>query len=169
MLPSSKFHITILFACFILSCGGKKKRDPDKTYFDKASEYNAYISTQFDEVNRLWNASLAVMDDSTLIYKQLDSLKQSSQQSMLNMYKLADFKGDTGYKHAAAEYFKYMLSISNGSYKEAIDIGLDEDISDSLYFKYISISNQIGADKDSCINRLKAAQLRFVQLTSKED
>jgi hypothetical protein len=169
MLPSNKLLTTLWLAVFLCSCGGKDKRDPGKIYFEQASEYNSYITTQFDEVNRLWNASLAVMDDSVLIYKQLDSLQKASEQSMVNMHSLADFKGDTSYKHAAAEYFKYMLVTSKGSYKEAIEIGLQEDIPDSLYFRFISISNQIGADKDTCINRLKAAQLRFMQLTSKKD
>jgi hypothetical protein len=83
------------------------------------------------------------------------------------MRQLAEFKGDTGYKHAAAEYFSYMLRMANGDYKEAIRIGLMEDVPDSLYFKYMSISTQIGADKDTCINRLKAAQTRFIEMSSK--
>ena len=152
---------------FFISCGGKQKADPG-TYFDKASEYNSYITVRFDEVNRLWNACLSVMDDSTLIYKQLDTLRETSRQSMLDMNNLADFKGDTGYKHAAGEYFRYMLSICDGSYKKAIDIGLEDDLPDSLYVQYMAISNQIGADKDTCINHLKTAQLRFVELTNKE-
>jgi hypothetical protein len=158
-------YLLLCMGICLVSCGAKDKKDPDKIYFEKASDYNQYIRSQFDEVNRLWNASLAVMDDSTLIYNALDSLKIASRQSILNMRKLADFKGDTNYKHAAAEYFSYMLTTANGSYAEAIEIGLMEDISDSLYFRFISISNQIGADKDSCISRLKTAQLRFTQLT----
>jgi len=158
----NKTIITVVSIC-ILSCGAKDKRDPNKKYFDKASEYNSYITTQFDEVNRLWNASLNVMDDSTIIYQQLDSLINASKGSAENMDKLADYKGDTVYKYTAKQYFKYMYTMANGSYKEAIEIGLKEDVSDSLHFKYISISNQIGADKDTCIQRLKAAQQRFAE------
>jgi hypothetical protein len=167
MSTLSKIHI-LLWIVVAFSCGNKNKRDANKTYFEKASEYNAYISNQFDEVNRLWNASLAVMDDSSLIYKHLDSLSKTSYQSMLNMHQLADFKGDTAYKHAAAAYFRYMYLTTNGSYREAVDIGLMDDLSDSLYFRFIAISNQIGADKDTCINRLKAAQMRFVELNNRD-
>lgn len=155
--------ILLLISSCIVSCGAKDKRDPDKKHFDKASEYNAYIAAQFDEVNRLWNASLAVMDDSSLIYQQLDSLLEASQNSAQNMDQLSDFKGDTTYKYAAKQYFYYMYNMANGSYREAIEIGLLEDVPDSLHFKYLSISNQIGADKDTCINRLKAAQQRFAE------
>lgn len=153
----------VLLIIFVASCGAKDKRDPNKKYFDKASEYNLYITAQFDEVNRLWNASLAVMDDSSLIYQQLDSLLAASQSSAQNMDQLADYKGDTAYKYAAKQYFHYMYDMANGSYREAIKIGLLAEVSDSLHFKYLSISNQIGADKDTCINRLKAAQQRFAE------
>ena len=92
MLKSNRLLIFLGWMIFFISCGGKHKADPGKTYFDKASEYNAYITVRFDEVNRLWNACLSVMDDSTLIYKQLDTLRETSHQSMLDMNNLADFK-----------------------------------------------------------------------------
>ncbi len=167
MFRSNKIILFLLLSGLVFSCGSGKKKDPDKTYFDKASEYNNYINEQFIEVNRLWNATLTKMDDSSLVYKELDSLILASKTSLENMNKLADFKGDTMYKHAAAKYFEYMLTTAKTSFKEAIDIGLMEDISDSLYFRFTAIGNQIGADKDTCINRLKAAQLDFIALTNK--
>ena len=163
----SKGFLVILAMVIVSSCGRGKKRDPNKTYFEKASEYNDYINNQFETVNRLWNATLTVMDDSVLVYKELDSLKQASKTSWDNMNKLADYKGDTLYKEAAANYFKYIHITANTSFEEAIVIGLMPDVSDSLNFRFTAIGNQIGADKDSCINKLKATQLNFIQITSK--
>ena len=167
MSTSAKNFSVLVAICIGFSLGCGKKKDPGKIYFDKASEYNNYISRQYEEVNRLWDKALMTMDDSALVYKQLDSLKTACQGSVQNMSKLADFKGDTIYRHAAGEYFAYMLRISNTSFKEAIDIGLMDDMPDSLYFKFTAIGNQIGADKDTCINRLKAAQLHFISLSEK--
>ena len=167
MLKFNRYILFITFLLIVAACGNGKKKDPNLTYFDKASEYNDYINNQFNEVNRLWNACLNKMDDSVLVYKQLDSLKGACNSSISNMNKLADYKGDTLYKHAASEYFKYMLKTANGSFLEAIQIGLMPDVSDSLYFRFTAIGNQIGADKDSCIADIKAAQLNFIRLNEK--
>ncbi len=155
-----------LLAGFIFSCGSAGKKDPDKTYFKTADGYNNYINRHFEEVNRLWNAALTSMDDSALVYKQLDSLVQASDTSCKNMHKLADFKGDTLYRAAAARYFCYMNEMARNEFREAIQIGLMEDVSDSLYFRFTAIGNQIGADKDSYILQLKSAQLSFVKNNS---
>ncbi len=167
MSSSVKTIVALLSITILINCGSKKQLDPNKKHFDQASDYNNYITTQFDEVNRLWNVSLTVMDDSTLIYQQLDSLIVASKNSVHNMDQLADYKGDTSYKHAARDYFQYMHDMANGSYRDAIKIGLMGEVSDSLHFEYISISNRIGAEKDTCINRLKAAQQRFSEFVSK--
>jgi hypothetical protein len=159
--------LVLAIAGILFSCGGGKKKDPDKIYFDNASDYNKYISSQFDEVNRLWNEALTKMDDSSLVYSQLDSLRVQSGNSYKNMGKLADWKGDTLYKHAAMEYFGYMNGISKGIFKEAIDIGLKPDLTDEEYFRFTEIGNQIGAEKDTCIAGLMRAQANFVVLAQK--
>lgn len=164
-LNNSLFVLVTIGVLF--SCGTGKKKDPNKIYFENASDYNKFISGQFDEVNRLWNAALSKMDDSTLIYKQLDSLTFSSDSSFKNMAKLADWHGDTMYKFAAGEYFRYMNDICKGIFKEAIDIGLKPDLSDEEYFRFTEIGNQIGAEKDTCISKLMKAQENFARLAQK--
>jgi len=161
------FFVLATLGILFSSCGNRKKKDPDKIYFENASDYNNFISGQFDEVNRLWNAALSQMDDSTLIYKQLDSLKICSDTSLKNMAKLADWREDTTYKYTASEYFRYMNTISTGIFKEAVDIGLKPDLTDEEYFRFTEIGNKIGIDKDSCIARLMKAQEDFAILAQK--
>jgi hypothetical protein len=148
----------------LASCGGGPKKDPNKVYFSKASEYNAYINHEYQEVNRLWNATLGKMEDSTLVYQQLDSLTQAASTSCQRMLSLADFKGDTLYKRAAANYFNYVLITSKTSLREAIEIGLMPDISDSLYTHYDEIGQQISTQSQDYVNQLKKAQLNFIEL-----
>lgn len=164
---NNTFFVLVTITGFLIACGTGKKKDPNKIYFENASDYNNYISGQFDEVNRLWNAALTQMDDSLLIYKQLDSLEITSDTCCKNMAKLADWRGDTLYKFAAAEYFRYMHEITEGKFKEAIDIGLKPDLTDEEYFRFTEIGNQIGAEKDTCIAKLLRAQANFAILAQK--
>lgn len=177
-MPRKNLHISltwklsktvfILFATvFLFTCGPSKKKDPNRLYFENGADYNQFIISQFEEVNRLWNEALNKMDDSALVYKQLDSLRVQADSSSRNMMKLADWKGDTTYKYAAGRYFSYMYDISNGIFKEAIDIGLKQQQTDEDYFRFTEIGNQIGADKDTCIANLKRAQTYFGTLPQK--
>lgn len=166
MLTLNKQSIfKIAFVLMALSCGNKK--DPGKKYFEKASEYNQYINDQFEEVNRLWNATLTRMDDSALVYSTLDSLKATSKESAQNMELLAGFKEDTIYKNAAQAYFNYMNKEANTRLQEAVGIGLMKDISDSLYFRFEEIGRLIGKEKEIFILRLKRAQQQFIIVTAK--
>lgn len=164
MFASNK-GLIIALVLVVAGCGQGPKKDPNKVYFSKASEYNDYINHQYQEVNRLWNATLDKMEDSTSVNKQLDSLTQAAATSYKNMLTLADFKGDTLYKRAAANYFNYVLITSKTSLPEAIDIGLMPDISDSLYNRYDEIGQQISTQSQEYINQLKKAQLHFIELS----
>ena len=164
MSVSSKIFYVVSISLFYYSCGSGKKSTSNKTYFKTAAEYNHYIDYRFNEVNRLWNVTLTYMDDSLLVYKQLDSLKYATQIAIYDMNKLSDFKGDTTYKYRAAQYFKYILMTTQNDLVEAIEIGLMENISDSLYFRYMEIGNQIGANKQTYINQLRAAQRNFTAI-----
>ncbi len=166
MLPSNKCPILWVIVLILLSCGGKKK-DPDKIYFEKPSEYNQYINDQFEEVNRLWNATLTRMDDSLLVYNTLDSLREVSNTSVENMVKLADFMGDTAYKGAARQYFQFINKEANGRLAEAVSMGILEEMSDSLYFRFQELGVQIGKEKEIYILQLKMAQKRFIEITTK--
>lgn len=148
-----------------ISCGQKK--DPHKKYFEKASEYNQYINEQFEEVNRLWNATLTRMDDSLLVYSTLDSLKIASKDAAQNMDKLVGFKDDTIYKGAAKNYFNYMNREANTRLQEAVGIGIMQDVSDSLFFRFEEIGRLIGKEKEIFILHLKRAQQQFIIVTAK--
>jgi len=163
----TNYLITVGFLLLMVACGTPKLKDKNKVHFDQPSEYHDYINTRFENVSRLWNSTLHIMDDSSKIYLQLDSLEQAALTYFEDMNRLADFKGDTLYRHAAREYFLYMYTVSKGSYREAIQIGLmGDDIPDSLQFRFNLIGDQIGADKDSCINRLINANLNFMRFAS---
>lgn len=167
MLSLSKTISFLILGALLLSCGNGNKKDPNRIYFDSAAEYHAFINSHFERVNLLWNSTLAEMDDSVLAYKQLDLLTMASDSACSQTQKLADFKGDSIYRLAAANYFCYMSRIAHEEFKEAINIGIQDSLTDSLYFRFDQIGNQIGADKDTCIARLKAAQAKFIQLINK--
>lgn len=167
MSSLSKSFTIVIFLMITISCRGSTKKDPDRIYFDKAEDYNNYINAQFERVNTIWNTTLGYMDDSLLVYQHLEQLIQASDSACSNMSKLADFKGDSLYRKAAANYFCYMHNMAQTDFREAINIGLMDNLTDSLYFRFDELGNRIGADKDTCIQRLKATQLKFIELINK--
>jgi hypothetical protein len=168
MFASNKCRgLVLALGMMLAGCGQGAKKDPNKLYFQQAPEYNNYINIQYEEVNSLWNATLDQMKDSVLVYKQLDSLTRAASTSRQNMQGLGDFKGDTLYKKAAADYFNYVLITSQTSLREAIEIGLKPDISDSLYTRFDEIGTQISTQSQEYIHQLKKAQLDFITFTQK--
>jgi hypothetical protein len=125
---------TVLILMVATSC--KPKRDPSKTYFDKPSEYNDFIvNHQKDVMSSFEDFADAVnhgdKDSMSFFRKTLESRTLLAEESV---GKLADFKGDTSFKAAAMDLFKYISYACDHELKEIVDIAskdstiTDEDV-----------------------------------------
>jgi hypothetical protein len=106
----------------IISC--KPKRDPSKTYFDKPSDYNDYIVNHQKEVMASFEDFAGAVnhsdkDSMSFFRKTLENRTLLAEQSV---GKLADYKNDTLFRHAAMELFHYISYACDHELKEIVDI-----------------------------------------------
>lgn len=102
----------------------KHKKDPNKTYFDKPSEYNDYIVNEQMQVMALFDDYAKSINsgkpDSMSFF--LDSLSKRTELAQTSIYKLADYKGDTLFRYAALELFRYINYACNHELKQIVEI-----------------------------------------------
>jgi hypothetical protein len=130
-----KISIILLFP-FVMTIGCKPKRDPSKTYFDKPSDYNDFIVNHQKEVMVSFEDFADAVnhgdkDSMSFFRKTLENRSLLAEESV---GKLADFKEDTLFRHAALELFHYVSYACDHELKEIVDIAskdstiTDEDV-----------------------------------------
>ncbi len=101
--------ISLLVVCIsLIQC--KPKKDPNRTYFDKPSEYNDFIVLEQKEVMAAFEDYAAAVNrdnpDSMNFYRE--ALDKRTELAQASVTKLADFKTDTLFRFAALEFFRYV-------------------------------------------------------------
>lgn len=157
--------VLVISSIIVFSCGAKK--DITKIYTETPTEYNVYIQKRYDAAMNQWNKTLTLMEDSAKVYPALDSMSIIANNSITELNKLADNHGDSTFKKTVIELLTYFDTTVKGKLKEAIDIGMQKEVSDSLYLRYTTIGNEIGSEKDELIEKVELAQKLFIDKIEK--
>ena len=157
--------IFIVSVCAILiQC--KPKRDPNKTYFDKPSDYNDFIVLEQKDImtsfDNFANAVNIGNKDSMIFF--LDALKSRTQLAQASINKLADYKEDTLFRYTALELFRYVNYACEHELKEIIAIASkDSTITDEDIEKIHSLSETYTIKEKEKNDALIAAQEKFAK------
>lgn len=123
-------RIVSLIAVTLLMVQCKPKRDPNKTYFDKPSEYNDYIVIEQKKVMESFDKFADAVNNGNL-----DSMNQSREQLCMHadaalgsMKKLADFREDTLFRSAAIDFFGFVNDACQNQLKEIVDIAAKDSL-----------------------------------------
>jgi|LakMenEpi03Aug12_release.lakeMendotaPanAssembly.Ray.scaffolds.fasta_scaffold341774_2 hypothetical protein len=117
-----KIAASVAVCLLMVQC--KPKREPGKTYFDKPSEYNDFIVNEQKSV-------MTAFDDFAIAVNRgdIDSMKfhwttlgKRTEMAVTEMNKLADYKEDTMFRHAALDLFKYIQLACDNELKEIVNI-----------------------------------------------
>lgn len=156
--------ILVIFIATISGC--KPKRDPSKTYFDKPSEYNDFIVNHQKEVMASFeDFALAVNHsdkDSMSFFRK--TLINRNQLAMETVGKLADFKGDTSFRGAAMDLFRYVDYACDHELKQIVDIASkDSTITEADVEQIHTLSQTYTLKEKEKNDALIAAQAKFAK------
>ncbi len=117
----------LIFISIVLitgTMGCKPKRDPSKTYFDQPSDYNDFIVNHQKEVMVTFEdfANAVNHGDKDSMSFCRKTLINRNELALETVGKLADFKGDTLFRGAAMDLFRYIDYACNNELKEIVDI-----------------------------------------------
>lgn len=158
---------TILFITLCISLVAcKPKKDPNKTYFDKPSDYNDFIVLEQKEVMASFddfaNSINRGKPDSMSFYKE--TLRKRAQLAEASVGKLADFKEDTLFRYAALELFKYIHYACDHELRGIVDIASkDSAITDADIDSIHSLSDVYTIKEKEKNEALISAQDKFAK------
>jgi len=157
------FGIIIIITAFT---GCKPKRDPSKTYFDTPSEYNDFIVNNQKEVMSSFEDFATAVNrsdkDSMSFFRK--TLINRNQLAMDNVGKLADYKGDTIFRAAAMDLFKYIDFACDNELKQIVDIASkDSTITEEDVELIHNLSQTYTLQEKEKNDALIAAQAKFAK------
>jgi hypothetical protein len=159
-------RIIILAACCLILVQCKPKKDPNKTYFDKPSEYNDFIVNEqkavmgsFDDF--AGSVNHGDRDSMSFLRKTMINRVQLAQSSVA---KLADYKEDTLFRHAAMDLFNYIDYACDHELKEIVDIASkDSTITEADVERIHTLSETYTLKEKEKNDALIAAQEKFAK------
>ncbi len=156
--------VFVLIGISLVQC--KPKRDPNKTYFDKPSEYNDFIVLEQKEVMASFDDLAEAINkgntDSMVFYRE--SLCKRTQLAEASVARLADYKEDTLFRFSALELFRYINYACEHELKEIIEIAAkDSAITDADVEQIHTLSQSYTIQEKEKNDALIAAQEKFAK------
>lgn len=135
--------ITLLL-CTVLLVQCKPKRDPNKTYFDKPSEYNDYIVIEQKKVMESFDVFAGTVNNGNIdsMNQSRNKLCENSEIALASMKKLADFKEDTMFRTAAIDFFSFVNEACKNQLKEIVEIAAKDSLVNEVDIERIHILSQ---------------------------
>lgn len=108
----------------------KPKRDPDKTYFDKPSEYNDYIVLEQKKVMESFDEFADAVNNGNVdsMNQTREQLCKYSEEALTSMKKLANFKEDTLFRTSAIDFFSFVNNACQNQLKEIVEIAAKDSL-----------------------------------------